>query len=229
MNKIKVKICGLKRESDVRICRQLGVDILGFVTEYPLPVPWNLSRSEALPLLNLVHYPHRSCIVTGGSPAQVIERAAFLRPSLVQLHYRETLADTIIIADALRELNIDVIKTVPLAEADRIYQFGTANIETIVAELCQTGIFALLVDSRAPVNAAESGMSVDLDFCQKIIKLSSKPVIIAGGINADNVCDFVARSGAEFIDVMTGVESSPGEKDADLLARLLKSVRCGKI
>lgn len=224
MGSIKVKICGLKRENDVQKCMNLGVDILGFVTEYPMPVPWNLSRTQALPLLSMVQFPHRSCIVTGGAPDKVIGLAANLRPSMVQLHYQETLADTIIISDALRELNIDVIKTVPPAMEERIAQFGTTDLETIVEELCKTSIYGLLADSRVPSNASENGTALDLKFCSQIINLSSKPVIIAGGINADNVCDFVTRTGAGCIDIMTGVESIPGEKDAALLSRLLSSV-----
>ncbi len=225
MSSIKVKICGLKRKNDVQVCMNLGVDILGFVTEYPLPVPWNLSRTEALPLLSMVQSQHRSCIVTGGAPEKVIELASSLRPSMVQLHYNETLEDTIMISEALHELNIDVIKTVPPGVEDRIFQFGTSDIETIVAELCKTSLYGLLADSRVPANASENSTRLDLDFCIEIINRSSKPVIIAGGINADNVCSLVTQTGTEFIDIMTGVESSPGEKDAALLSRLLSSIR----
>ncbi len=225
MNEMTVKICGLKREADVQLCMDLGVDILGFVTEYPVPVPWNLSRGEAANLINKVQAPHRSCVVTGGTAEKVIELAACLRPSMVQLHYNETLQDTIKIADALRELHIAVIKTIPVGLEERIFQFGTAKIETIVAELCQSSLYGLLVDSRGPANASESSARLDLDFCREIIKLSAKPVLIAGGIHADNVRYTVARTGAQFIDIMSGVESSPGQKDAVLLERLLTSVR----
>lgn len=224
MSGIKVKICGLKQKKDVEMCMDLGVDILGFVTEYPIPVPWNLSRTGALPLLRMVRSRHRSCIVTGGAPEKVIELASSLCPSMVQLHYMETLEDTIIISEALRELNIDVIKTIPPGVEDRIYQFGTSDIETIVAELCKTNIYGLLTDSRVPANASGKGTRLDMDFCIEIINRSSKPVFIAGGINADNVCDVVTQTGTEFIDIMTGVESSPGEKDAALLSRLLLSI-----
>ncbi|OPX90206.1 MAG: N-(5'-phosphoribosyl)anthranilate isomerase [Pelotomaculum sp. PtaB.Bin104] len=225
MGSIKVKICGLKRENDVQMCMEMGVDMLGFVTEYPIPVPWNLSRTQALPLLSRVQAPHRSCIVTGGTPEKVIALAASLRPSMVQLHFKETLEDTIIISDALRELNIDVIKTVPPAMEDRFSQFGATDIETIVEKLCKTSVYGLLADSRVPSNASKSGTELDLNFCSQIINLSSKPVIIAGGINARNVCNVVTQTGAGFIDIMTGVESIPGEKDAALLSRLLSAIR----
>jgi len=225
MSRVIVKICGLKREKDVHMCMELEVDILGFVTGYPLPVPWNLSRSEILPLLGMVRAPYKSCIVTGGAPEKVIKLASDLRPAMIQLHYKETLEDTAIISAALKELNIDVIKTVPPAAPDRSSQFGTADIATIVEELCKTNVYGLLADSRVPSNASEKGSKVDLRFCSQIISLSSKPVIIAGGINADNVSELLAQTGAGFIDIITGVESRPGAKDAGVLSRLLTSVR----
>lgn len=225
MNSIKVKICGIKRQTDVDICLQLGVDMLGFVVDYPLPVPWNMTRAEARPLLRTVQSPHLSCIVTGGPPEKVIELAGDLRPSFVQLHFMETLEDTITIANELQKLNIKVIKTVPPAKADRISQFGTENIEKIVGELCKTSVYGLLADSRMPANASKSGAKLDLAFCSQIIGLSSKPVIIAGGIVADNVCNLLNQTGARFIDIMTGVEKTPGEKDAALLANLLAAIQ----
>lgn len=225
MHEVKVKICGLKRKSDVQMCMRLGVDVIGFVTEYPLPVPWNLTREEASILMGIVKSPYQSCIVTGGCPEKVIGLASCLRPAMVQLHYMETFEDTIIISKALGKLNIKVIKTVPLKEEDRILQFGTTDVKTIVKELCKTDILALLADSRAPSNACEKGNALDLGFCKEIINLSSKPVIIGGGINKDNVCDIVIRTGSGFIDVMTGVEGSPGRKDAQLLSHLLASIR----
>lgn len=224
MSSIKVKICGLKRKKDVQLCMEQGVDVLGFVTEYPLPVPWNLTRTEALPLLDLVQSPHRSCIVTGGAPEKIIELAACLGPSMVQLHYQETLEETITIADALSKLNIDVIKTVPSVLEDRIAQFGTADIATIIEKLCRTSVYGLLADSRGPSNASAPGNELDHEFCSQIINLSAKPVVIAGGINADNVGHILMQTGADFIDVMTGVEISPGEKDAESLSRLLASI-----
>lgn len=224
MNGITVKICGLRRPSDVQQCQQLGVDILGFVTEYPLPVPWNLSRQEALPLLQLVRPPCRSCLVTGGPPEKVIELASSLRPSMVQIHYKETLEETIKISDALHNLNIQAIKIVPTQAEDRMAQFGTTDIAAIVAKLCTTSLYGLLADSRTPANALQIGIPLDQSFCTEIIKVSSKPVFIAGGINPENVRLLLEQTGAKYIDVMTGVESSPGIKDAEALSRLVASL-----
>jgi phosphoribosylanthranilate isomerase len=174
--------------------------------------------------MDSVGHSPRSCLVTGGPPEKVIELAESLKPSMIQLHYNETLQDTIIITDRLRKLNIDIIKTIPPSKENRISQFATADIEKIVKLLCDTGVYALLVDSRTPANAPGSGLLLDIDLCSQIIRLSSKPVIIAGGINAGNVSGIISRTGSDFIDVMTGIEKEPGIKDADMLSNLMKAI-----
>jgi phosphoribosylanthranilate isomerase len=54
---------------------------------------------------------------------------------------------------------------------------------------------------------------------------ASKPVLLAGGLDPENVASAIIRSGADFVDVCSGVEASPGIKDPDLLARFFKEVR----
>lgn len=224
MKNIKVKICGLKNLEDIQLCMDMGIDIMGLVVDYPVPVPWNLGREEVLPLLKIIKPPHKSCIVTGGEPEKIIELAESLNPSFVQLHFRETLRDTCIIADSLKRKGIDVIKTVPPDSEEQLFQFGTTDLKIIVESLCMTSIYALLADSRTPSNACKSGADLNLDFCRQVIKYSSKPVITAGGINRGNVSDFLRKTGSKFIDIMTGVEESPGKKDARMLSSLLSEI-----
>ena len=50
----RVKICGLMSAEDIRFCVTAGADAVGFVTEYPVPVPWNINRDRARELVALV-------------------------------------------------------------------------------------------------------------------------------------------------------------------------------
>ena len=65
--RLLLKICGLMRPEDIRLCQQAGVNIIGLVTEYPLPVPWNISAERAAELMSLVQSPMQTCLVTGGT------------------------------------------------------------------------------------------------------------------------------------------------------------------
>ena len=86
MNAPIVKICGLMRPEDIRLCQQSGVNIIGLVTEYPLPVPWNISAERAAELMSLVQSPMQTCLVTGGTRAKILTLAESLRPDYLQLH-----------------------------------------------------------------------------------------------------------------------------------------------
>jgi phosphoribosylanthranilate isomerase len=224
MESVTVKICGLMQPEDVHFCQKAGVNILGFVTEYPLPVPWNLSKEGAFQLLRHVAANQKTCIVTGGSPEKVIHLAQELKPTLVQLHYRETLKDTIQITEALQRLGIGVIKTIPPDIGDRIHQFGTSDLNAIVKELSVTGIYAVLADSRTPGNASHGSTLLNREFVRGIINASKKPVLLAGGITSRNVQEILQDTHASMIDVMTGVETSPGLKNHDEILHLLRAV-----
>lgn len=222
MNKVKVKICGLKRVCDVMLCHELGVDMAGFVTEYPLPVPWNLTAEEAKKLLGVVQAPMKSCIVTGGTCVRILDLVENLRPDFVQLHYNETLSDAEYIAETLQPLHIGVIKTLPFSPDERLAQFGTEDIGKCTELLNSTEIYAILADARNPSNAAGKGTPVDVELYRQIKQYAKKPVILAGGITAENLARILSLAQPDIIDVMTGVESSHGVKDREMLAYIMK-------
>lgn len=216
----KLKICGLMRESDVELCCGLGVDLCGFVTEYPLDVPWNLSRADCRKLLLCAAPPAKRCIVTGGSPEQVLNLALELRPDLVQLHFHETLEDTEALVKALAPYGIGVIKTIPTSPEERMRQFGTDAPENCVRALCSAGVHAIPADSRGPDNAAGGG-ALDLRFCRRVCAAATRPVAVGGGITADNCLEVIQAVHPSILDVMTGVEDAPGVKSRSKLAALV--------
>lgn len=174
-----VKICGLMRAEDVALCCGMGVDICGFVVEYPVEVPWNLPSEACGQLLARVSPPAKSCIVTGGPPEKVLSLARKLKPDLVQLHYRETLADTKGLVRALAPYGIGVIKAIPADPAERAAQFGMRDLEGCVRALSGAGVYAILADSRGASNAATGG-ALDLPFCRQVQATAGCPVAIGG-------------------------------------------------
>ena len=225
MNRVRLKICGLKRACDVALCHALGVDIGGFVVEYPLPVPWNLMREEARLLLAGVQPPMQSCVVTGGSREKILALAKDLRPDYVQLHAHEMLSDAAHIAQVLRPLGIGVIKTLPLSPDERLAQFSTKDVLACAELLNATEICAILVDARAPSNAAGPGTPVDVDFYRRVKRCAHKPVILAGGITPKNLPGLLSVVQPDIIDIMTGVEAAPGIKDEEKLGLVVKQAR----
>ena len=221
MNAPIVKICGLMRPEDICLCQQTGVNIIGMVTEYPLPVPWNLSAEKAAELMSLVQYPMQTCLVTGGTRNKILALAESLRPDYLQLHYQETIADADYIARQLANSPTRIIKTLPPTAEERQRQFGTAKLNECLRLLEESGVYAVLTDPRTAANASGSGFSADVETFVRIRQLCAKPVILAGGITPENVADIIAAAHPQMIDIMTGVESSPGIKDPQKVTALM--------
>lgn len=219
---MKIKICGLMREQDVRLCGDMSVDIAGFVTEYPVSVPWNLTREEAALLIKQVRPPMKSCVVTGGEREKVLSLLRVLRPDYVQLHFRETISDVLYITENLSHLKIGVIKTLPFSKEERLYQFGTDDVKECTRLLNEAGVCAILADSRTHDNAAKESMLPDFEIYREIRRESRVPVILAGGITPHNIGRIIESEKPQIVDIMTGVETCAGIKDKEKLCEIAK-------
>jgi phosphoribosylanthranilate isomerase len=203
------------RAEDVALCAAAGADILGFVVEYPRPVPWNLSRAEAKILREQVPPDKKVCVVTGGDSEKIRALAAFLTPDFVQLHGGESVETTQRVADALAGRGVGVIKTLfP----------DTKNLVETAKAFAAAGVYALLFDPRTPDNAAQGGRA-DLAAFAALRAAVRCPVILAGGINPENAAAIIAGAAPEIIDLMTGVEAAPGVKSREKVAALFGAVR----
>ncbi|HHY71989.1 MAG TPA: phosphoribosylanthranilate isomerase [Bacillus bacterium] len=220
--KTRVKICGLMNNKDVQLCIKAGVDMLGFVVDYPTPVPWDLSIDEARELIQHVPPFVSTCVVTGGTVEKVIDIALETRPNVVQLHYKETLSEVKEIASELRIYGIKTMKAL------RIDSKGNCNFEIndpamAVYELSKTGLSAILVDSYTESMPGGTGVMVNLSAFRTIQKESTLPVILAGGLNPTNIQSLINEVHPFAVDVMTGVEEKPGKKDAERILEFMKS------
>ena len=213
--KTKVKICGLMREEDVVMCARHGTDIIGFVVDYPHSVPWNINAQKAKGLISLAPESCETCIVTSGKTDKILKLVLDIKPDYVQLHGRENAADTEYLVNELAKHNIKVIKTIfP----------DTPDLIKTAADFCKAGVYALLFDPRTPDNAAKGG-TVEISEFISLKNAVKCPVILAGGINPENVKKIIETTDAQIIDLMTGIEKSPGMKEEEKVISLFKAMR----
>ena len=209
-----VKICGLMRAEDVSTCVRYGTDIIGFVVDYPHPVPWNLSLNIAKDLVALVSKPAETCVVTGGSLEKIMHVAKETRPDYIQLHCGETLSEVEFLVQVLGKYGTKVIKTLfP----------DTPDLEKAAVDFSALGIHAILFDPRSPKNATHGGLA-DLSAFARLKRAASCPVILAGGITPENVANLVYHSQPKIIDLMSGVESERGVKDEAKVAAIFQAL-----
>lgn len=228
MSNVLVKMCGFMREEDVDAAVEQGVDIIGFVVDYPVAVPWNMELSRAEGLISHFRKVSESTtskcsVVSGGPVDKVLSIDKALSPDYIQLHYMET-ADDI---RALKQAGVKakLIKTVPLSAEERLLQSGEEDITKCAAVFEEAGADIVLVDARGPENAASSASLIDAELYKTVKEASGIPVMAAGGITPDNVRDIIKQLEPDMIDMMTGIEISPGVKSVEKITSIMEGVR----
>lgn len=220
----RVKVCGLMDQRDVDFCVKAGVHMLGFVVEYPVYVPWNLTSGAAGELIAKVPPFVSTCVVTGGEVGKILDIVKETCPNVVQLHYKETLSEVTEISQKLKLHGVKVIKALRMDSKGNC-DFEITDPCLAVKELSKTGISAILVDSYTASMPGGTGVVVDLSVFKKIQKESTLPVILAGGLNPDNILPIIDQVHPFAVDVLTGVEAKPGQKDPEKIVRFIKCVQ----
>jgi phosphoribosylanthranilate isomerase len=220
----RVKICGIMREEDIRLCSALGVSALGFVVEYPVDVPWNLDRLTARTLMRSVPPFVSKVIVVGDDSGAVMELAEFLKPNVVQLHGSEPPSVTASLVASIKTLGIQVIKALRFsAETGRCTAAGEDPLDA-ARRLEDTGVDALVLDSVSHARPAGTGRPVNWSVAGKIRETVRIPVILAGGLNAGNVARAIAAVQPYGVDVISGVENPVGSKDPEKTKAFVEAV-----
>jgi len=225
---VRVKICGITNNEDIGICVKYGADAIGFVVEYPIPVPWNLEIGDAIQLMEKVPpFVSRVCVV-GDDYGKVMEIAKLLKPNVIQLHGNESLDITKKLILAIKSLKIKVIKAVRFSsETGKV----ASEIEDPI-RLCDIlknmGADAVVLDSATGSMPAGTGKRIDWGLASKIRESVDIPIVLAGGLNPKNVHDAILQVRPYAVDVISGVEIKRGKKDPEKVKSFIKEakVRC---
>jgi len=222
---VKVKICGITTVEDALMCADAGADYLGFVTEFPQPVPWNLTRKESLQIIDKVRARSSTVVVTTGTPDKILEVARLIRPDFVQLHGEEKLSEIEELAKGLANDNIKVIKALPIKVGDNKALFELEEPIEAALAIESTGVWGITVDSKTEAMPAGTGVKVDWDLAKEIRKRVSCNFGLAGGLNHNNVPQAIKEVHPDMVDVISGVESKYGRKDEYKVKAFVRATR----
>ncbi|MBT3374865.1 MAG: phosphoribosylanthranilate isomerase [Lentisphaerae bacterium] len=221
----RVKICGLMNPSDVAMAVGAGADALGFVTEYPIPVPWNLDQDVSRHLIAQAPPFVTTTAVVGGSVANMVAIARHVRPDVLQLHGDETVDEVREVCAALVPDGIKVIKALRIDIDTGLAQFSDPDPVGAASALATAGIAALVIDSKTSTRPAGTGVPLDRDLVLRVAETLAIPFILAGGLNPANVGDAVEQVRPFAVDVISGIEERAGVKDACLMNAFVAAVR----
>ncbi|MDQ7778299.1 MAG: phosphoribosylanthranilate isomerase [Planctomycetota bacterium] len=198
-----VKICGLTNPGDALAAAEAGADMLGFVfAASPRRVSPQTAREiiRALPReLDTVG------VFVDETPERINDIARFCGLRLIQLHGSETPGQAARLA-------------VPFMKAFRTKDAG------ILSEIAGFGVGRLfLLDSYDPAGVGGTGAPVNLRIAAEAARLGR--AILAGGLAPDNVARAMAIVRPFGVDVCSGVECSPGNKDSARMREFVSEVR----
>jgi len=211
-NPVSVKICGLATVDDVRACADAGANYMGlvFFEKSPrniiIPAARELALAAPLGLAKVA-------LVVNPSDAELDAITATVPLDMLQLHGRETPER---VAEVKARYGLPVMKAVGIADGDDLPKlesyFGVAD--------------QILLDAKPPKGGKLPGGN-GLSFDWRLIagRRWPCPWMLAGGLTPENVAEAVKMTGAKQVDVSSGVEDAPGQKNAELIQKFVQSSR----
>lgn len=225
----RVKICGMMSLHDIEMCVRGGADSVGFVTEYPIPVPWNISRERAAELVAAVPPFITTTAVVGGPVESMLEIAHTVRPNFLQLHGDETLEEIRTVCAALKETGIKVLKALRINVDTGKALFSVSDPVEASHVLAASGISGLVVDSKTSSRPAGTGVTLDWDVIREISAAVSLPLILAGGLTARNVAQAIDLVRPYGVDVISGIEDEAGVKRENLVRDFIRAAKHARV
>lgn len=211
---VKVKICGLRTEATLAAALDGGADYVGFVF-YP-PSPRSLSPQAAGALARLAH--GRAGIVAllvDAEDALLDEVVREVNPDLIQLHGKESPERVAAVRKTWGRPVMKAISVETRDDAQRALDYeGAADL--------------FLFDARPPRGLAKAlpggnGIAFDWHALEGI--KGKVRFMLSGGLNPENVAAAIRLTSPEVVDVSSGVETSPGEKDVRLIRLFLAAAK----
>ena len=194
----QVKICGLKTPELVAHAARAGADWVGLV--FVLASPRAVTLEGARPLLSEVGPAKPVALLVDPGDAEV-DAVIRLGISILQLHGSETPER---VAEIRARTGAEVWKALGVATRDDLEHAAT-----------YTDADRLLIDAKPPKEATRSGgLGTPFDWSILSGWRAPKPWLLAGGLTPENVAGAIVATGADAVDVSTGIETAPGVKDA---------------
>ncbi|GAB6111008.1 hypothetical protein JCM14713_07660 [Desulfomicrobium salsuginis] len=197
--------------------RECGADLLGFPLRLPVHAP-DLSEPEARAVIEAVGPACCVLITYEDDPSRLVELCRFLSVGIVQVH-ADVPPGTLARIKALSPLAI--IKSYVVGRED----LGPDEFARAYAPVCD----AFITDTFDPATGASgaTGLRHDWAVSSALVGCSPLPVILAGGLNPDNVREAVLTVRPAAVDVHTGVEAPDGFKDPHRVRAFVREARAG--
>ena len=201
---VRIKICGITNTEDAAAAAELGADAVGFVFA---PSPRQLSPEKAREIIMaLPPLVQAVGVFVDEGAEKVASIADFCRLDLLQFHGKESAA-------YCARFGRRVIKAVRVRNRGGLE--GCSEYSSVVD--------ALLLDTYVSGRSGGTGLTFDWNLALEAKRYGR--IILAGGLNPDNVAAAISAAKPYAVDASSGLEQKPGVKDHEKMARFIQTVR----
>ena len=205
MSPLFVKICGITRAEDADLAVELGATALGFIF-WPAS-PRYIAPIDARDIIRGLSARVTTVGVFVDEPVELVREILDVAGlDVAQLHGMES-------PGYCRQLSPAPIKAVAL---QKMKHGDALNVDAFDQDVL------ILLDSHDPARRGGTGRTIDWNAARQIAV--ARPTILSGGLNAENVGVAIDSVQPYGIDVSSGVESSPGVKDAARLRSFFEAL-----
>jgi phosphoribosylanthranilate isomerase len=209
---VLIKICGLKTLEALDVALEAGADMVGFVFFAPSPRSVGFEAARALGA-RVRGRAQKVALSVDANNEQLAAMIEALAPDMLQLHGKEPPER---VAMVRGRFGLPVMKALPIAERTDL---SPIRLYDKVAD-------RLLFDARAPRGATRPG-GLGKSFDWRLLEnfKAVVPFMLSGGLDAGNVAEALRITRASGVDVSSGVERAPGEKDPAKIRAFIAAVR----
>ncbi|UMZ72607.1 phosphoribosylanthranilate isomerase [Natranaerofaba carboxydovora] len=215
----RVKYCGITDLETAKYAQTLGVDALGFVFAKSKR---QVSTDKAKEIVgSLGPFVSVGGVFVGESENKVAEIASYCRLDYVQLHGDETesyIKSLCKIFDNLN-LNVDIIKAFKVKDESSVSEI----IDFASEKYSCRYLSGYLLDAYSKDGHGGTGKTFNWEYFDRVKDNIDKPLILAGGLNPDNIYEALQKTSPYGVDVSSGIESN-AKKDKEKMKEFITQV-----
>ncbi|MBD2778571.1 phosphoribosylanthranilate isomerase [Iningainema tapete] len=204
---MRVKICGITQPQQGVAIASLGATALGFICVPATKRYVNVAQIRAV-VEQLPQQVHKIGVFANSTIEEITQIVVESGLTGVQLHADESKE----FAVQLRQMlpNVEIIKALRISSAEDLEE----------ARAYTSSVDTLLLDAYHPNQLGGTGKTLDWKMLEQFNP--DCPWMLAGGLNPDNVVQALSQVKPSGIDLSSGVERAPGDKDLDKVAKLFE-------
>jgi phosphoribosylanthranilate isomerase len=202
----RVKICGITRVEDAELAVRLGADALGLVFYPASKRAVTVAQAQAV-RHRLSAFVALTGLFVNADSAEINAVLAQVRIDCLQFHGEET-------PEFCASFGMPYMKAIRVRQG--------LDVVALAAQYHHAS--AILLDSYDPHQAGGTGLSFDWAVARDCVQRCGVPIVLAGGLTAQNVAAAIKEVQPYAVDVSSGVESVPGLKCPDKMQAFFKEV-----